>query len=54
MKNLWDLSVKIIFLILIEGETMKLVCTQLIPVGVIPKVGAMCLMGKILENCNWR
>ena len=32
---------------------MKLVCTQLIPVGVILEVGAMCLMGRIPETCNW-
>ena len=50
VKNLWDLNVKIIFLILNEGKIVKLVCTQLIPVGDIPEVGAMCLIGKIPES----
>ena len=33
---------------------MKLVCTQLIPVGVNPEVGAMCLMEKIPKTFKWK
>ena len=34
--------------------TVKLMCTLLIPVGVIPEVGAMCLKEKTPETCSWR
>ena len=38
------------FLILNKGETVKLVCTPLIPIGVILGVGAMCLMKKTQKH----
>ena len=53
-RNQWDRNVKIIFLILSKGEIVKLVYTQLIPIGVILEVGVMCLRERIPETCNCR
>ena len=54
MKNLWDPNVKDNSSILNERETVKLVCTPPIQVGVILEVEVMCPMEKIPETCSWR